>query len=295
MYERIITAATDAVWCITETKLDEIWTFLDRAASGVSIDGAALEMLIVHRRDRAAPNVKRSIGVLPIVGTISHRASLLDESSGGVSTEQIGRDFDTLMSSDDVGSVLMEIDSPGGTYPGIPELADKIAAARDVKPVVAHINAEAGSGALWLASAAGEVVITPSGSAGSVGAYIKHEDQSVLDEAIGVKHKYISYGKYKTEESSHQPLPTETEEFLQDHVNQIGKEFEAALSRFRGVPLGTVRKDFGQGRMLDAKQALEAGMVDRIGTMEDTITRLASGKSKPTGRRVENARLIMRM
>jgi capsid assembly protease len=279
MFPQILTAANDAVWLCHRPKLDAIFAFLDAKAAGLQIDAAAVQLAVAQQRQRSASRVS-DIGLLQVFGTISQRVGLLEAASGGVSTEELSRDFDLMMADESIGSVIMEIDSFGGTYPGIPELAAKIYNARGTKRITAAINSNAGSGAFWLAAAAEQVEITPSGGAGSIGAYMRFTEQSGLNETLGVKHRYISYGDYKTEGNPDEPLTDEAAAFAQANVDRIGREFEAAVAKYRGVSVARVQKDFGRGRMLDAKTAAEAGMVDRIASFAQTVQRIA----KPSGR-----------
>ena len=293
MYDNILTAARDAIWLMTESKLRDVWTFLDRAASGVAVDGETLAVFAAANRERRNVRTATAVGVLPIIGTISQRAGMLDDASGGTSTEALSAGFDQLQAMDDVGSIVMDIDSGGGTYPGIPELANRIHAARGGKPIVAQINAEAGSGAYWLAAAADEVVITPSGSAGSIGAYKVHEETSKLDETIGISRRYIvdAGSEYKVEGNPDEPMDAESVAYHQADVDRVGDEFRAAVAKFRGVPLAKVKADFGRGRMLDAKAAVEAGMADRIATFSATIEKYSGNPPRPKSRsRVEAAK-----
>lgn len=290
MYEHILTAANDAIWLCDRAKLDRIFAFLDAKSAGVNLDASAIQLALNERRTRQVARTETLIGVLPVYGTISQRVGMIEEFSGGVSTEQIGRDFDLLLREESVGTIILEFDTCGGTYPGIPELANKIYEARQQKKIVAHINAAAGSGGLWLAAAAGEVVITSSGEAGSVGAYVRHIDKTALNEEVGIKYDYISYGEHKTEGNPDEPMTDESREYLQSKVDRIGKEFEQALAKYRGVPLSKVQKDFGRGRMLDAKQAVEVGMVDRIGTFEQTLQRVAKPQGRAGKKSVESLR-----
>jgi len=290
MYEHVLTAANDAVWLCHRTKLDAIFAFLDAKSQGVQLDASAVQLALSEKRTRQAARTETLIGVLPVYGTISQRVGLIEEFSGGVSTEQISRDFDLMLHEESIGTIILEFDTFGGTYPGIPELANKIYQARDQKQVIAHINSAAGSGGYWLAAAAGEVVITQSGEAGSIGAYMRHVAQSKLNEELGLKPEYISYGEHKTEGNPDEPMGDETRDYLQSKVNRIGREFETAIAKYRGVSVSKAQKDFGRGRMLDAKTALEAGMVDRIATFEQTIQRVIKPQKKSSKKNVESLR-----
>jgi capsid assembly protease len=294
MYDRILTEARTAVWLIRPDKLDAIMSLLENRAAGIQTSADTLAAFARDNKDKrqthlegvnaASGNVSKtapkSIGVIPILGSIVQRGNLFTEASGTASTDVIGKQFDSLLQNDQVGTIVLDIDSPGGTVYGVPELAYKIQSGRDRKPIVAVANAEAASAAYWLASAASEIVVTPSGNVGSIGAYAMHIDQSALNESLGVKPRYIAYGKYKTEGNPDEPLSDEAEEEIRKRVNRYGVMFEEAVAANRGVTLATVRSDYGQGRMLDADAAKKAGMVDRVESFEATISRLLSDRPK---------------
>jgi len=294
MYDRILTEARTAVWLIRPDKLDSIMAMLENRAAGIQSSADTLRAFAQDNQNKrqtrlegvAAGTVKTSskapkaIGVIPILGSIVQRGNMFTEASGTASADQIGRQFDALMENEQVGTIVLDIDSPGGTVYGVPELAHKIQAGRDRKPIVAVANAESASAAYWLASAASEIVVTPSGNVGSIGAYAMHVDQSALNETLGVKTRYISYGKYKTEGNPDEPLSDEAAAEIQQRVDRYGRMFEEAVAANRGIALSVVRSDYGQGRMLDADSAKRAGMVDRVESFEGVVARLLSDRPK---------------
>ncbi len=85
-----------------------------------------------------------------------------------------------------IDTIVLDVDSPGGNYYGTPETSSKIRAARDSKPIIAVANSLAASAAYWIASAADEIVVTPSGDVGSIGVLAVHTDFSAANEKIGV-------------------------------------------------------------------------------------------------------------
>lgn len=294
MYDRILTEARTAVWLIRPDKLDAIMSMLESRAAGVQASADTLRAFAIDNRDKrqtrlegvTAASMKagrkepKAIGVIPILGSIVQRGNMFTEASGTASTEMIGRQFDALMENEAVGYIVGDFDTPGGTVYGIPELASKIAAARGRKPMIASINPECCSAGVWLASAFDEVCITPSGQTGSIGCYCMHVDQSALNEKIGVKPTYISYGRYKTSGHPDAPLDDESAADIQARVDHYGTMFEQAVAENRGVPLATVRSDYGQGKVLDAKTAKSVGLVDKIESFEATIARLLSDRPK---------------
>lgn len=87
------------------------------------------------------------------------------------------------------------MDSPGGGVGGVPEAFAALAAVRGRKPTVALSNPLMASAAYWLASAADQIVASPSALTGSVGVYHLHEDYSRAADAVGVTVSYIHAGK----------------------------------------------------------------------------------------------------
>jgi len=278
MYANILSRVYNQPHLIRPEKLETIRRLVTARALGVQIDAAAIA---AARADRQAQEktvrMERSVAVLPIMGTLAMRVDMLEDASGGTSTESIGRQFDALLKDDGVGCILLNIHSPGGEGFGITELANKIFDSRGQKPICAICNAEMASAALWLGLAAQEVSITPSGWIGSLGVYMVHTDLSAKNEELGEKVSYISAGKYKTEMASEAPLSDEARAYYQGLVDEIYGGFVADVARFRKTSQANVRENYGQGRMLKAEAALECGMVDRIESFEACLQRLAAG------------------
>lgn len=195
----------------------------------------------------------------------------------GTPTESISAALQRALSDPSCTAIVLEFDSPGGSVGGTPELADEIFRARARKPVVAAVNGMAGSAAYWLASQCSEIVVTPSGEVGSIGVFMLHVDMSASLAQAGIKPTFIHAGKHKVDGNSLQPLSTDAEANWQGQVDAIYGDFLRAVARGRGVPVQKVRAEFGQGRTLQARNAVAIGMADRVGTRGDAIARAAAG------------------
>jgi signal peptide peptidase SppA len=226
----------------------------------------------------AGDGLRRSAGqvaVLPIVGLLTHRGGMV-ESARTTSTAAVGEAVSALAADPAVASIVLEVDSPGGEVAGTIEAGDVIRAAARSKPIVAIANSYAGSSAYWLASQASELFVTPSGQVGGIGVFSAHEDQSKAIEAKGRRVTLISAGKYKTEGNPYEPLGDEARAARQATVDHYYGLFVKAVARGRGVAPEAVREGFGQGRMVAAQAAVEQGMADRVGTLDDAIRRAAA-------------------
>jgi signal peptide peptidase SppA len=262
-------------WAILPAKLAAMSDALTFLASGGEY--TAEEIAQIVGATRPATRTSNAIAVLPMHGVISHRAGMLSESSGGTSTERFALQFRQFLNDPNVGSILLDVDSPGGSVSGVDELSAEIYQARGRKPIVAHVNAMAASAAYWIATAADEVVVTPSGEVGSIGVFAAHQDLSAAYEREGVKTTLISAGKYKVEGNPYEPLTDEARAAIQERVSDYYSMFVAAVARNRGVSASEVRGGFGEGRMVGAKQAKALNMADRVDTYEATLERLAGG------------------
>ena len=276
---------TGSLWPIMPEKMDAMLAVIESRAAGFRVDDETLEKMSAANRSKQTARVQRNIAVLPVVGVISQRMDMMSAMSGGTSTERLGREFDALVSDGSVDAIVLDVDSPGGNYYGTPELASRILAARGSKPIVAVANSLAASAAYWIASAADELVVTPSGDVGSIGVLAVHADESGLNEQMGVQHTYITYGRHKAEANPDGPLSTEAAEHLQQQVDVAGRTFDKAVANHRGTTPKVVHDTFGQGRTFDAKTAIGLGMADRIGTLESEIDRLVNAQRVRRGRR----------
>jgi signal peptide peptidase SppA len=196
----------------------------------------------------------------------------------GTSTEQFTQMFRGALADPNVKAIVIDVDSPGGSVEGVDELASEIRDGRKKKPVTAVSNCLMASAAYYIASACSEVVAAPSSLTGSIGVYSAHEDDSQYLENRGVKITLISYGANKTEGNAYEPLGDNARAHMQHLVDTYGLMFEKAVAKGRGVPLETVQRKFGQGRVFPAQQAVKVGMADRVGTLDDVLQKYGASR-----------------
>jgi signal peptide peptidase SppA len=176
----------------------------------------------------------------------------------------------------DVTAILLRVHSPGGDCQGLEETADALHRAGATKPIIAHGDAMVASAAYWLAAQAHQIILTPSGEAGSLGVLATHDNLAGAAEKAGMKREFITSAPFKAEGHPFGPLSPEARAHLQRRVDERGRAFVEAVARGRGVSTATVAERFGQGRMLDARSALAAGMVDAVAPFAETLARVAA-------------------
>jgi capsid assembly protease len=313
-YPNVRRALAGKLWFIHENKAQELLAFFEFKLSGGVTAPDKLQSIRATNSaavDRAQRNKGRggAIVVIPIYGVLLQRP-LADISGGsiGTSTTSISAALRQVVEDPGVGSIVLDIDSPGGDVSGIDELATEIYQARKQKRIVAVSNCLCASAAYYLAAQCSEIVVSPSSQTGSIGVYCVHEDDSAALEAAGIKLELIKYGANKAEGNNLGPLTDSAREHMQSMVDGYGIAFERAVARGRGITQSDVHSKFGQGRVFDAKTAVRIGMADRVGTLADVLStpslstsvsgrqaQLASAPTKPalsTRRgRTESARM----
>lgn len=274
----IMAAVQATAWAIVPEKLHAMLDMLELRASGVEKTNAEIAA-VMRPQGRAAsstPSVGGKIAVLPLYGVVCQRAGMMTEYSGGTSTEQFAASFDAAMNNADVGAIVIDCDSPGGTTDGVPELAARIRAARGKKRIVAIANTMMASAAYWVCAQADEIVAAPSALVGSIGVFMCHTDESGADAQAGITRTLISAGKFKTEGNSYEPLSADALAAAQSMVDEYYALFVADVSAGRGVKAKDVEAGYGQGRCLPARQAMAAGLVDRIATLDQVLGELGT-------------------
>lgn len=244
---------------------------------------------IEARRDRGRPRaISGGVTTVPLKGVLAPPHPILALFFGIENPVDVfRRGLREALADDDVGAVVVEVDSPGGVIDGIPEAAAEIRSLRGSKPIVANANGMAASAAYWLASQADEVVMTPSGAVGSIGVYATHRDFSGAFKLMGVEHTLVKAGRYKAEANPLQPLSDEAREHIQEDVDHFYGLFVADVAKGRGATAKDVRAGYGEGRVLNAKAAQAANLVDRVETLGETVARLSSRSRGAVGVRGE--------
>ena len=290
-YSRYIGHVLQHPWAITLEKLSIVSALIQERAAGHRLSDEELaERLQAQTVTMRSPApAGGAVAVIPVHGVIAHRADSFAASSGGTSAEAIGKALNRASLDETVSAIILDIDSPGGSVEGIPELATQIARVATVKPVVAHVSALAASAAYWLASQATEIIVTPSGSVGSIGVYMLLVDESEALAKDGIKVNAISAGDLKLEGAPWLPLSDEARVHLQAQVDQVYQTFVGMVAAGREVSIAEIKAQYGQGRVYLAKEALKRGMIDRIATFDDTLGRAVSGRLRVGPRAMRTA------
>ena len=165
--------------------------------------------------------------------------------------------------------LLLRIDSPGGTVADSHEIYCALKRLQDKKiKVIASFGNISASGGVYISAGATHIVSNPGTITGSVGVIIRGNNLEKLLDKVGVSFQVIKSGPYKDILSFDRQLSPEEEGILQNLIDSSYEQFVKIIAQNRNLTVEKV-KEFADGRIFTGEQALELGMVDRLGTEED--------------------------
>ena len=167
-------------------------------------------------------------------------------------------------------ALLLRIDSPGGTVTDSHEIftaLQRLQSDKDVKVVASFGNISA-SGGVYIGVGAKHIVSNPGTITGSIGVILRGNNLERLLDKVGVSFKVIKSGPYKDILAFDRETTAAEEQILQQLIDVSYGQFVATVAKGRGLAEETVRT-FADGRVFTGEQALELGLVDRLGTEED--------------------------
>lgn len=227
----------------------------------------------VAREPGSPRDAPKKVAVLPLQGVLSANGMRFfgRQLTPGMNTFRGA--LAAAVADPDIGAIVLDVDSPGGTVAGTPETAQAVAEAAAAKPLVAMVDTLCASAAYWIASQARAIWAQPSAELGSIGIMATHLDLSGALEQAGVKPTVITSksADFKAEFSPFQPLTDDAKAHLQSRADEQEDAFVATIAAGRKAQADTVRASYGRGRTMSAKSALSAGMIDRVGTMADLL------------------------
>ncbi len=209
-----------------------------------------------------------AIGVVELRGVIQDSAEVVEV------LERFRKRTNTV-------AVVLRIDSPGGAVAPAQEIYDAVWRLREHKPVIASLGNVAASGGYYVASAANVILADPGTITGSIGAIMSVPLYGPLADKLGISEEIVKSGRFKDTGHPLRPMTADERALLQGMVDDVLSQFVDAVARGRNMDSARVR-ELADGRVYSGAQARAAGLVDRLGGLDDA-TRLAWEQAGQTG------------
>lgn len=208
------------------------------------------------------------VAILPVSGPIFPYANLMTELSGASSCSVMSTDLGMAVRSNEVGAILLLVDSPGGAVTGIADFARRVSDAARIKPVMAYVPGTCASAAYWIASQASEIAVESTAVIGSIGVVVAHSKQVRPDASGSIEIEIVSANApNKRPDVMEEAGLAEVRRTLDD----LERIFISDVARGRKITSAQVIDKFGKGGVKVGMAAKIAGMVDRVQTFDFTM------------------------
>ena len=228
--------------------LSAIWLVLKSGKEGASFAGSGERVVVIH-----------------LQGTI-------EEGSGGIGFGQnitpsyVDEQLQKAAGDAAIKAAVLRVNSPGGSVAASQQISSYIKAFS--KPLIISMGDLAASGGYYISVLADGIVAEPGTLTGSIGVITQVTDMEGLYEKLGIKIEVIKSGGHKDMLS--RELTPEEREIMQALSDEIYDQFVSDVAAGRGLDLEKVRH-LATGQVYTGGQALEAGLVDRLGGIEEAV------------------------
>ena len=225
---------------------------------------------------------KEKIAVIYAVGGIEGGQGD-DETIG---SEKISAEIRKARKDDKIKAIVLRVNSPGGSALASDVIWREVVLAREVKPVVVSMGDVAASGGYYIACAADTILAQPNTITGSIGVFgVLMNAQKMVNNKLGIMIDTVKTNRFADLGTPFRPLSEVERDIIQNGVNEIYLDFITKVAQGRGMTTAEV-DSIGQGRVWSGEDALEIGLVDLLGGIDDAVE-IAAGMAK-----VENYRVV---
>ena len=216
-------------------------------------------------------SVEDGVGVVAITGPMLRNPDIFDRIIlGACDTGELINAVAEAATRPDIEAIFLDIDSPGGSVNGTPELAQAVADASKTKYVYAFSAGQMCSAAYWVASQADAIYATPSARIGSIGVILPVVDSSAAFEQAGLKVEVFAAGKFKSAGTPGTSLTDDQRAWLQSEVEETAADFHAAvLARGRKIP-----DEAMEGQTFSARKAMRFNLAGMVASRAEALSRL---------------------
>ncbi|MBT6229899.1 MAG: signal peptide peptidase SppA, partial [Candidatus Scalindua sp.] len=211
--------------------------------------------------------------LIPLKGVITGQSSkkLFQEAPSIV--DSVKHQLEQARDDDNVKAVILEMNSPGGGITASDIIYKKVLEFKDEtnKKVIVSMQDVAASGAYYISAAADKIIAHPTTITGSIGVIMPLINIANLVAKYGIEDNSIKSGDMKSIGSPLKKMSDDERKVLDDIVDEMYTRFVNIIAVGRNMKIDNVRK-LADGRIYTGKQALDNGLIDQLGYIDDAIT-----------------------
>ena len=234
--------------------------------SGSSLNSVSLVDYIASGKGRIKSTAKDKIAILYAQGEIRYGEG--DEEYVG--QEKIIDALKKIRKDKSIKAVVLRVNSPGGSALASDLIWRELEITKKEKPLVVSMGNYAASGGYYIACNAHKILAEPTTITGSIGVFGMIPNFSQLADNIGINAEQVGTNKQSLGYSPFEPMTDEFHNYAKESIEDIYKTFVERVANGRNMSFAQV-DSIGQGRVWTGKEALENGLVDKLGNLDDAI------------------------
>lgn len=211
-----------------------------------------------------------AVAIVRVEGIIA--ASDETDIGAGALSGLVISDLETAAADPTVKAIVLRVDSPGGGVTGAAQIYEALLEID--KPIVVSMAGTAASGGYYVSAPADYIFARPDTLTGSIGVISTFINAEEFLNELGVEATVIASGDNKDFGSYFNDLTPEQEEIWRSITNELFDEFVRVIVEGRNMPERAVRQ-LADGRVYSGRQALENGLVDELGDLDEAIQKAA--------------------
>ena len=174
-----------------------------------------------------------------------------------------------------IKAIVLRINSGGGSALASENIWRELSLAKKDKPVVVSFGDVAASGGYYIAAGADSIFASHNTITGSIGVFgLLPNMQNFFKNKLGVTFDGVKTAQYADAGAVYRPLSETEKKFIQNSVDRIYEQFKQRVAEGRKKST-TYIDSIAQGRVWSGDDALQIGLVDKIGTLQDAINSAA--------------------
>ena len=201
----------------------------------------------------------------PKVGIVEINTTITD-------SKNIVKSLNYFVEESSISAIVVRLETPGGGVAASQEIYEKVKSIseKSSKPIIASMGGVAASGGYYIALGADTIIANPGTVTGSIGVILTYPIVQELMEKLGIAHEIIKSGEMKDAGSIYRDLTINERKYFQGLIDDLHKQFVTAVSIERKLSYEKTEK-LATGEVFSGSQALESGLIDLLGTMEDAV------------------------
>ncbi|MDW0110347.1 signal peptide peptidase SppA [Sporosarcina aquimarina] len=212
------------------------------------------------------------IAVLDVSGVIQDTGPASPFAAVGYNHQSFMNQLADVREDETVKGIVLHVDSPGGGVLESSDIYDELVAIKESRdiPMYVSMGSMAASGGYYISAPSDKIFVHPETITGSIGVIMESLNYAELADNIGIDFNTIKTGPYKDMMSPNREMTQTERDMLQEMINDSYERFVGIVADGRGMSVDAVKK-VADGRIMNGRQAIEAGLADDYGKLPDVV------------------------